>query len=80
MLKNILTAMHTDRGKLLLSAVLGVGLASLFRKVCKDRNCIVFKAPSFDEITKNVYVHDGKCYNFKDKAATCGKAATQVAF
>ncbi len=31
---------HTTTGKYLMSIILGLGLASLFRKVCKDKNCL----------------------------------------
>ena len=79
-IKNILNAMHTEMGKYAISFVLGIGLASLFRKACKGRNCLVFQAPPFEEITKNVYIHDGKCYNFKEKSSKCGSAEQQVTF
>ena len=36
---------HSGFGKVIIPILLGLGLATMFRKVCKDRNCIVFKAP-----------------------------------
>ena len=72
--------MHTDLGRYAVSALLGIGLASLFRKVCAGRNCLVFKAPPFDEVTKSVYAHADKCYTFKEKSTQCGLAAQQVPF
>ena len=53
MFKNLLKSMHTDNGKYAISMILGIGLASLFRKICKDRNCIVFQAPSLEEIKEH---------------------------
>ena len=73
MLKNIVRAMHTTNGKCVISILLGIGIASLFRKVCNDINCIEFRAPSFSEVTKNVYKHNNDCYTFKEKSTTCGK-------
>ena len=35
---------HTRTGRIILSIVLGLGVASLFRSVCKGRNCILFHA------------------------------------
>ena len=35
----------THKGRILISMIWGFGLACLFRKVCKDRTCIVYKAP-----------------------------------
>ena len=52
--------MHLNRffesqtGKYMFSIILGIGLASLFRKVCKDKNCIVLKPPPLDEIQNKV--------------------------
>ena len=33
---------YGDVGKIVISIILGLGLSTLFRKVCKNRNCIVF--------------------------------------
>lgn len=72
MIKKMLSAIHTPNGQYIISFILGMGIASLFRKVCKDRNCIIFKAPDFDEVTKNVYTYGDKCYTFKKQPVTCG--------
>jgi len=72
--------MHSNNGKYAISIVLGFGLASLFRKVCKDRNCIVFHAPPLDEVSKNTYSYNNKCYKFNEKAMKCGSAEKEVSF
>ena len=71
MIKNLLKSMHTDNCKYAISIILGFGLASLFRKVCKDRNCIVFQAPSLEEIKEHTYSYSNKCYKFKENATEC---------
>ena len=35
---------HTQTGKIIMSILLGFGLASLFRRVCKNKDCIIFHA------------------------------------
>jgi len=75
----MLKTLHTPNGQMVISFILGIGLASLFRKVCKDRNCIVFRAPDFDEVTKNVYTYGDKCYSFNKSAVTCGKTEREIA-
>ena len=80
MLKNILKSVHTDLGKILISIILGVGLAGIFRKSCDSRNCLVFHAPPLEEVTKNVYKHDGQCYRFKANSVTCGTGSKSVHF
>lgn len=80
MINNVLKAIHTQNGRFAISFILGMGLASLFRKVCNDRNCIVFKAPSLDEVTNNVYEYNNKCYKFNEYATKCGGAEKEVTF
>ena len=80
MIKNIIKAMHTQQGKYLISIVLGIGLASLFRKVCNKRNCLIFRAPPLKEVKNNVYAYDNKCYKFKEKAAKCNRNKKSVNF
>lgn len=63
--------LHTRFGQILLSTILGFGLASLFRKVCKDRSCMIFKAPQPKEIEDKVYKFDNKCYKFKANPTKC---------
>ena len=71
MIQNILKSMHTEFGRYLISVILGIGLASIFRKSCESRNCLVFNAPPFKEIQESVYNHNGKCYRFEEKSVTC---------
>lgn len=78
MIKSLLKTIQTTNGQYIISFILGIGLASLFRKVCKDRNCIVFKAPDFDEVTKNTYTYGNKCYTFSKKAVSCGNVEREI--
>jgi len=34
---------HSQTGKYVMSVLLGLGLATLFRTVCKDKNCIIYQ-------------------------------------
>ena len=45
----------TETGKAIMSLLLGLGLASLFRKSCDGINCIHFKAPSLEDIKTKKY-------------------------
>ena len=42
---NIERILRGKIGKIFMSILLGLGLTTLFRKVCKNRDCIVFHAP-----------------------------------
>jgi hypothetical protein len=54
-----------------MSALLGLGLATLFRAVCKGQNCIIFSAPPLEEIEDKVYKYDNKCYKYEQVSAKC---------
>ena len=51
---NIKRLIHGKFSKYVISAIIGIGLATLFRKACNSRNCLVFKAPSIDKIKNQV--------------------------
>jgi len=56
-----------------ISIILGLGLASLFRKACNSRNCLVFKAPPLKKIKGQIFKYNDKCYTFKKSSNTCDK-------
>lgn len=62
---------NTQIGKYLMSIILGIGLATLFRSVCKGSRCNVIKAPPMEEIDGQIYKIDGKCYEMKTNSITC---------
>ena len=64
---------HSETGKYIFSIILGIGLASIFRKACISRNCLVFKSPEIKSLKDNVYKYDNKCYKFHEEAIKCSK-------
>ena len=70
--------LHTDFGKKLISIILGLGIASLFRKVCNDRNCLVFKGPEIDIVDNKIFKQNGKCYKFNKNNETCKETVKTV--
>ena len=71
---------HTTTGKYLMSILIGLGLASLFRKVCKDRGCVIFQAPPLENISDKIYSHDNKCFKYVPTATKCNAAKRIVDF
>jgi hypothetical protein len=68
-----------ETGKILLSIILGLGLASLFKASCDSRSCIVYKAPDFgDEKNKKTLKYNGKCYKAEEKIETCDSGKKQI--
>ena len=67
-LKNVL---NDQLGSILVSVILGLGIAAMFRKVCKGRNCIVLRGPDPDDIKKNIYEWQDRCYKYNPVATKC---------
>ena len=62
---------HTETGKYIMSILLGLGLASLFRTVCKEINCLIFHAPPLEKIKDKIFKNNGKCIKYNAVAAKC---------
>jgi hypothetical protein len=71
---------HTATGKLIMSILLGFGLASLFRTVCKGKDCLIFHAPPLDDFKDKIYKHGDKCFKYTPVATKCLKNSKIVRF
>lgn len=58
---------------ILFSLIWGFGLACLFRKVCNDRTCIIYKAPNVKYVQDNTWKYNDKCYKFNAITTKCNK-------
>lgn len=65
--------LRDEQGKIIISVVWGLGLAVLFRKVCKGRNCIIIKGPKPSELENKVFKFENKCYKYNAIATSCNK-------
>ena len=68
---NFKRLLYTDFGQTIISVILGLGLATLFRESCKSQNCSIYKSPPLEDVTTKIYKHNGKCYKFKEESTTC---------
>lgn len=57
--------------RIVFSIIWGLGLASLFRRVCKGRNCIIYRAPSPEYIKGKTFGFNNKCYNYEPRMVKC---------
>jgi hypothetical protein len=72
--------LRTQSGKYIMSLLLGIGLASFFRFICKDKDCIVFAGPPIDDIKDKIYKNQDKCYTLVPTATKCAKNKKIVNF
>jgi hypothetical protein len=66
---NLKKFIGSKAGTYILSVILGLGLASIFKMSCNHRNCIVYEAPDF--IDKKIMKYNDKCYEPKEKLGKC---------
>ena len=65
--------LDSDFGQILISILWGLGLAAIFRKVCKGRNCIVIKAENPKKIKNKIFKYENSCYKYYPEAINCEK-------
>ena len=68
---NISKFVGSKTGKYVTSLLLGLGLAAIFRTVCKGDNCIIFYAPPIEDIEDKIFKQDGKCYSYQMVSTKC---------
>ena len=68
---NINNLLKSGTGRILISVILGIGLASLFRITCKEKNCITFNGPVISEVDGKIYQFGDKCYKNELNATHC---------
>jgi len=69
--------LHTPRGQVVLSIILGLGLATIFRRVCKGNDCFTFIGPEQNNLRGKIFKfnsdNDNKddCYILKEELVKC---------
>lgn len=61
---NFARLLNSKIGQMLISIILGLGLASLFRKVCTDGTCLQFHGPVISEVDGKTYQFGEYCYKY----------------
>ena len=61
--------LNSPMGKIFISILLGLGLATMFRTVCEGKNCIRFVGPILSEVDGKIYKHGEKCYKYESQSS-----------
>jgi hypothetical protein len=75
---NFKRLLYTDLGRIFISIILGLGLATLFRKVCTDKSCILFNGPIISDLEGKIYKHGEKCYKYSTRTDKCDTTKKQI--
>ncbi len=70
---DFLKIMATPGVATILSFIIGLGIAAMFRPVCKGPDCVVIRGPPVQDIRNAVYQFGSKCVEFKTKPMECPK-------
>lgn len=62
---------HTQTGRIIMSLLLGIGLATFFRTICKGKNCKIIASPPIEDLDDQTYKFDDKCYKMEKNAIKC---------
>ena len=62
--------LNTEVGQKIVSIILGLGLASMFRRICNNNTCLVIKGPKIVEMDK-YYKIDKTCYKYNPYPINC---------
>ena len=63
--------LNTNEGSIIISIILGFGLATLFKKVCKNGRCIIYQGPPIADTKKYSYKMDDICYTYSPYVVAC---------
>jgi hypothetical protein len=68
---NLKRLLYTEMGQVLISILLGLGLATMFRQACSGKNCLVFNGPVISEIDGKIYKYGEYCHKYELNATSC---------
>ena len=78
--KNLL---HTEIGKIILSILLGLGFATIFRQVCNSKDCYKFIGPHHNAVRDKIFAKDSdktQCYSLVEENISCGSKSKTLDF
>lgn len=68
---NFQDVLNSKSTSVIISILLGFGLATLFKKTCNTPDCYVFKGPHHTKIEGQVFKMGNKCYKYKKQHEHC---------
>jgi hypothetical protein len=77
---NFKRLLKTETGQIIISFLLGLGLATLFRKKCEEKDCLTFKGPDLEDIKKKKYKYGNNCFTYQIKSINCDDNKKNVEF
>jgi hypothetical protein len=70
--------LKTPEGRILLSIILGFGLATCFRLSCTGNKCVTIKAAPISKTKDKVYKFKDKCYSYSAQPTSCKHVSAKI--
>lgn len=70
---NITRLLESKFGIYIISVIIGLGIASMFRRSCDNKTCINFKGAPLNKIVDKVFKFNDDCYKYELEATKCDK-------
>lgn len=70
-LSTVTSVLNNDLGAIVVSVILGLGLAVILRATCRGESCVVIQSPPLEQIHKHIYKIDDQCYKYTSYAVGC---------
>ena len=71
----VFSVLDSETGQIMLSIILGLGLAAIFQRVCNEEKCMIYKSPDENQILGRVFSQNGKCFKYEKQIVVCTGAA-----
>ena len=68
--------LYSKYSNIILSIILGIGLATIFKVTCDNNSCNKYMAPATTKIESHIWGHGSKCYKYKAKTIPCTNKKT----
>ena len=76
----MLSFFNTEIGRIIVSIVWGIGLSTLFKRVCKNKKCIIIESPNPKDIEEKIfrYKGDSNCYRYNTYISKCSSNSKKL--
>ena len=70
-MQQLIKRLNTREGGMIVSVILGLGLAAVFRQACQGNSCVVLRSPPMKQVRDSVYQVEDKCYRYQPQVVQC---------
>lgn len=75
----IIDFMKSPRGRIVVSIILALGLASMLRLSFKNANMVIINGPPVEQTEGKIFSFDNKCYSYKTVMTSCKEMSNNKA-